>query len=267
MKNQAFWSWQDGKFIKSPSISCNSGGFLHGYGLFETIYFKEGVLHHWDAHMDRIERSCRRYGLAFWGEGLREVALELCERNFFSEARVRLTVATRHTQYEIESKDSMILLQASEYQRVNREYRLNSYKASQFGCSLSQHKTLSYNGYLLAKRTAILEGADEALLLDHSGSIVECSSANIILYKAGQWYTPPLSEYGLRGIQLAVVKRVLERMNIPLQNSINLSEAWEFAFLCNSLIGIQPVVSIDGRVFDQKKSIEFGRIKEEVERL
>ncbi len=57
--------------------------------------------------------------------------------------------------------------------------------------------------WLALKR--IWPGVDEALMLNDSGNIAECTADNVFIIKHGQIFTPPITAGALRGITRAVV--------------------------------------------------------------
>ena len=73
---------------------------------------------------------------------------------------------------------------------------------------LSHCKTFAYGQAIQARREAIDHGADEGLLLSTSGELCCATTANLLVWRQGQWLTPPLSSGCLPGVMRA---QLLER--------------------------------------------------------
>jgi branched-chain amino acid aminotransferase len=111
---------------------------------------------------------------------------------------------------------------------------------------LSQHKTANRLPYILAQQEAKNEGADEAVMLNPAGRVVEFAASNLFIVKDGQLYTPPLADGPLPGITRHVVLALAEETGIPVNETGFGPEFLETAdevFATNSLIEIAPVTN------------------------
>jgi branched-subunit amino acid aminotransferase/4-amino-4-deoxychorismate lyase len=97
-----------------------------------------------------------------------------------------------------------------------------------------------------ARRT----GADDALLLNTAGELACCSAANFHLIDDEGIMTPPLECGVLAGITRELVRGLCAGSGLSWRERRlhpgDISMAKE-AFITNSLIGVMPVTSIDGR--------------------
>lgn len=247
MKTQAYWSWIDGEFTESPVLPLTAGGVQHGYGLFETIYAKNGHIHHLEKHLARLSAAADEVLLEFSSsrECITETIHSLLDKNGLLEARVKISLLAQDTDYLAAPLSSHIIIQALPYTRKEQSIRLCSLKASDFSCPLSRLKATSYMGYQRAKRHAQQQGADDALLMNEAGHFVECSTSNIFFFKQGTWYSPPLQHAGLKGIQHEVITDLINAAGLTLVKEDLKGMEWECAFICNSLIGMQAVSAID----------------------
>ncbi|MEH0876273.1 aminodeoxychorismate lyase [Pectobacterium cacticida] len=87
--------------------------------------------------------------------------------------------------------------------------------------------------------------ADDALVLDTDGALVECSSANLFWRKGKQVYTPDLSQSGVNGVARQHIIASLADSDFELQIVSEplsaLAEAEE-VLICNALM---PVVAVN----------------------
>jgi 4-amino-4-deoxychorismate lyase len=109
----------------------------------------------------------------------------------------------------------------------------------------------------------------EGLLLDQQGFVIEGVSSNLFCYHEGQWLTPLLTDSGVAGVMREYLMSVLlPELSVPATESrITLEQlvSSEEVFLCNSVVGIWPVVSLADRyrwpLGEHVKSIQ-QRLKE-----
>lgn len=75
----------------------------------------------------------------------------------------------------------------------------------------------NYLNSQLAKMEAVLDGYDEAVMLDIDGYVAEGSGENIFLVKDGVFYTPPVYNTILRGITRDFVIKIAKEMGYPVK--------------------------------------------------
>jgi branched-chain amino acid aminotransferase len=116
---------------------------------------------------------------------------------------------------------------------------------------LARHKTLSAIHYVVAADRARAAGADEALLVDPRGRVLESAGANVFAVLGGRVVTPPASLPLFAGIGRArALQAIAERGEGPaLEQAFDLAALARAAeaFLVSALRGVVPLVSIDGQ--------------------
>ncbi|MDR3205994.1 MAG: branched-chain amino acid transaminase [Candidatus Methanoplasma sp.] len=111
----------------------------------------------------------------------------------------------------------------------------------------------------LAKREAVRQGANEAVMLNSSGHVAECTGENIFIFRGGKILTPQASECILEGITRASVIQVARDLGhevveteITRTQLLTADEVW----MTGTAAEVVPVTVIDGR------AIGTGRIGE-----
>ncbi|BET97260.1 aminodeoxychorismate lyase [Xenorhabdus taiwanensis] len=100
---------------------------------------------------------------------------------------------------------------------------------------------------VLIKRFIEQSGADEALVLDSDGLLVECGTANIFWRKGKNVYTPDLSQCGVEGVMRQKIIELLAKSDYSLSCVMRYPEALAYAdevIICNSLMPVLPVSRI-----------------------
>ncbi len=106
-----------------------------------------------------------------------------------------------------------------------------------------------YVNSILAKREALLDGYDEAILLDTDGRVSEASGENIFMVRGGEIVTPPLPTI-LDGITRASVIEVARDKGIPVtEKDLTRDELYiaDEVFLTGTAAEVTPIREIDHR--------------------
>ena len=111
--------------------------------------------------------------------------------------------------------------------------------------------TGAYVNSAFAKTEAILDGFDEAIVLNQDGHVSEGSAENLFIVRDGTLITPPLSANVLEGITREVVIQ-LARDELGLETverSIDRTELYiaDEAFFCGTGVQVAAIASVDRR--------------------
>jgi len=131
------------------------------------------------------------------------------------------------------------------------------------GEPLARFKNLNKLPQVLARAEADAEGADEALLLNSDGYVVEGSTSNLFWIKYGAVCTPPLPSGILPGVTRAVVMELCEKLQTEVrEENITAEELHKMdgAFLSLSSSGIAEVAFLNGK--PQKRSSVAKKLSE-----
>lgn len=128
--------------------------------------------------------------------------------------------------------------------------RISSFTRHFVNSKMTKGKTCGdYVNSILAKREALLDGYDEAILLDTNGLVSEASGENLFAVRGGELMTPPL--YGvLGGLTRDAVVRLARDKGIPLREAeITRDELYiaDEVFLTGTAAEVTPVREIDHR--------------------
>lgn len=123
--------------------------------------------------------------------------------------------------------------------------------------------TGAYVNSAFAKSEALLNGFDEAIMLDMNGHVSEGSAENVFMYRNGTVYTPPVTENILEGItRLTIMTLIRDELGIPVvERVIDRTELYvcDELILCGTGAQIAPVGSVDHRPVGNGSIGELGR--------
>jgi branched-chain amino acid aminotransferase len=107
----------------------------------------------------------------------------------------------------------------------------------------------NYINSMLALQEALSGGADEALMLDASGYVMEGSGENVFVVRDGVIYTPDLTS-ALEGITRdTIIKLIAEAGLTVIEKRITRDEIYvaDEAFFTGTAAEVTPIRELDGR--------------------
>jgi len=254
-------------------LAPDDRGVLFGDGLFETIVFHHGRAALWPLHMQRLARGCRDLGLPPPDpRQLADEAEALVKGHAHAVVRLALTRGRGGAGYRppAEVRPTRILIRREVPHDLARrraggiDMKTSPYRLEP-AAGLGGLKHSSRLEQVMIART--LDGADEALVLDRDGRIVEALHANIVVVREGRLLAPS-HPAAVAGVGLAWLGRefgeALER--IALQAGA--LRAADSLWVINSVHGPCPVARLDGRILarDEQFAAVLQAWQEKVEK-
>jgi len=266
----------DGALVpaEEATVSVRDRGFMYGDAAFETLRVYGGDPFAWEAHAERLRRTCERLDFAEAlppAADLRERVRETVDANDFEEAYARLSV-TRGVQpgtlTPAPRVDPTVVVVVRELPRGglagepvwDGPATLESVATRRAPESAlpADLKTHSYLNGLLARldlrrgagpaATDEADVADEALLLDTDGHVTEGATSNVFFVADGRLRTPATSLPLLPGVTRSVVLDLAAAEGLPVETGryrLRDLRGAEEVFLTNSTWEVRPVTRVD----------------------
>ncbi len=128
--------------------------------------------------------------------------------------------------------------------------KVSTFSRHHVNAKMTKGKTCGdYVNSILAKREALLDGYDEAIMLDTQGLVSEASGENIFLVVGGVLHTPPLPTV-LGGITRATVIEIARDKGVPVEERpITRDELYiaDELFLTGTAAEVTPIREVDRR--------------------
>ena len=252
------------------TVSVRDRGFMYGDGAFETLRAYDGTLFEWEAHLDRLQRSCETLGFADAvppTADLYDRITETLAANDLEDAYVKLSVTRGVQPGKLTPEtdvDPTTVVYVSELPRSGVmgdrpwddlaklqtvEQRRPSNDALPSGA-----KTHNYLNNILARLELRDTDADEAIMRSPEGYLAECASSNLFFVVDDLLHTPSEELPLLPGVTRDVVLALADEHGIPVnigRYEPNILEEATEAFVTNSTWEVRPVQEIDGREYDR----------------
>ena len=254
----------NGRFYTKANakISVYDHGLLYGDGVFEGIRAYNGRVFRLKAHIDRLFESAQTIMLRIpiSKENLMADIKKTVRANNLKDAYIRVIVTRGMGKLGLNPflctkpqviiiADKILLYPRTFYEKglsvITVPTRQNLAEALN-----PRLKSLNYLNNILAKIEAINAGVPEAIMLNSSGFVAECTGDNIFIVKNGIIRTPPLFMGLLEGITRNEIIVLAGRLGYDVEETVfcrhDIFNADE-CFLTGTAAEVIPVVKVDGR--------------------
>ena len=254
----------DGEFLPKAEakVSVFDHGLLYGDGVFEGIRSYNGRVFKLDEHLERLYDSAKSIMLEIpiSIETMEETVLETLRRNHLTEAYIRLIVTRGVGDLGLDPdkcpKPSIIIiadkivLYPQKYYEEGLEIVTVSVRRNYAEAINPRIKSLNYLNNILAKIEGKQAGAEEVLMLNAEGYVVECSGDNIFWIKNEVLVTPPVHMGILEGVTRNSVIDLAREAGMRVEERVFTRHDLYIAdecFLTGTAAEVIPVVKIDRR--------------------
>lgn len=253
--------------FEKANISIANTGFLYGLGVFtgmrahyNTVTDQLFIFRPAD-HFNRLRFACKtmrhqNFLSTYDSSSFLEIVKQLLTAN-----QIREDVYIRVTNFSDENRISPKLVGYSD-SLCAFLYPLGDYvPTTGMRCKVSSWSRIRDNAFparskicgayvntALTKTEALLDGYDEALVLDDRGHVVEGSAENIFLVYENRIYTPPASDDILEGItRRSVIQIARDLGHEVVERSIDRTELYKAdeIFLSGTGAKVSPVIEVD----------------------
>ena len=251
----------NGQFVPEAGavVPVNDRGFLLGDGLYETMRVCNGRPFRMAQHLERMTRGADylKIQCPFTPKELEKTAGQLIEKNEMPEAVLRVTLTrgpgVRGYAPPAEARPTVVMTmhpvpavdaeKPLQWSLITSSYRIPA------SDPLSSFKTTSKLLHVMARREAVEQGADEALLVNTNGEVAETAGGNLFWVYDETICTVPTGRGVLPGITRAVVLEICQTLGLPANKRVIKPEALrnsEGIFITQSVLGIVPVAAFNG---------------------
>jgi branched-chain amino acid aminotransferase len=265
----------DGRFVDDAdaTVSVRSRALNYGLGCFGGIrgYLgddgKQVFVFRLDQHTERLDASAKLIGLQLnvTPARLREVVVELLHKNeVHHDVYVRPMVISGSNELSpvLRPEDSSLIVYSLPLKRYIDKEAINVCvsswrRVSDNAIPARAKPTAAYLNSALARKEAVDNGFDEAILLTERGTVSEGSAEHVFLLRGDTLVSPPSTEDNLEGItRKTLITLATEDLGLSFEErSIARTELYVASemFLCGTGAEVTPVASVDRRVLGTGK--------------
>lgn len=286
------WIWFDGEMVpwRDAKIHVLTHTLHYGLGVFEGVRAyatdRGPAIFRLEDHTRRLLDSARILGMKvrFDAASLNAAQIEAVRINQLSSAYIRpicffgsegmgLRADNLQVHTAIAAWEWGAYLGEENLKRGIR-IRTSSYTRHHVNVTMCRAKsTGNYTNSMLALQEALVDGYDEALLLDTQGYVMEGSGENFFIVRDGAIYTPDLTS-ALDGITRKTIMRLAkEELGLDvIEKRITRDEVYiaDEAFFTGSAAEVTPIRELDNRsignggrgpITEQLQTLYFDQVK------
>lgn len=261
-------AWVDGAIVPASEarIPVLDHGFLFGDGVFEGIRVTDRGIFRLDDHMKRLATAGRAVGIEPTGgfERVREVARETTRAWGARDGYLRLIVSRGVGALGIDPttcpEPAVVCIAAGpsaldpDKARRGLDLITSSLRRPAPDVLDPRVKSMNYLNNVLAKREAVVRGADDALVLNARGLVAEASATNVFALTGERLETPPVTDGALEGLTRKTILELGDEMGLDVrERSLGRFDLYgaDAVFLTGSRAGLIAVGSLDGSPVSQ----------------
>jgi len=261
--------WLDGQFVdwSDAKIHILTHTLHYGLGVFEGIRCyrtadgRSAVFRLGD-HIRRLFDSARinLIEIPFDRKEIEEASLETLRRNHLEEGYIRPIAFIGEGAMGLNPGSNPIRVAViawpwgkylgEEGMENGIRAKISTFSRHHVNAKMTKGKTCGdYVNSILAKREALLDGYDEAIMLDVHGLVSEASGENVFVVRDGVLQTPPLHSV-LDGITRATVCELARHRDIRVEERLITRDDLYVAdeiFLTGTAAEVTPIREVDHR--------------------
>ena len=267
--------WLDGEWVDwdQAQIHVLTHSLHYGLGVFEGIRCYRtadgrSAVFRLNEHVRRLYDSAliNLMEIPYSPEVLTDVILESLRRNGLAEGYIRPLVFIGDGAMGLHPGDNAIRVAViswawgkylgEEGMENGIRAKVSTYSRHHVNSKMTNGKTCGdYVNSILAKREALLDGYDEAVMLDSSGLVSECTGENIFVVRDGLIRNPPGATV-LNGITRSTLMSLASDRGMPVEESPITRDDLYIAdeiFLTGTAAEVTPIREVDSRLIGSGK--------------
>ena len=283
---KAKYIWMDDKLVKweEAKVHVLTHTLHYGFGVFEGIRFYKqetggSAIFRLREHIERLLNSAKIIGLPtdLTEEHIINAIIETIKANGLEEGYIRPIIFLGDGAMGLNFTDNPVRFSVAVWEwgaylgdeglKNGIKAKISSFVRHHVNASMTKAKVCgNYVNSILAKKEAVKNGYDEAIILDTDGYVSEASGENIFIVKNGVLKTPPLTSI-LPGITRDSVMEISRDCGIPVvEQRFTRDELYiaDEVFLTGTAAEITPVRSVDDRIIGRGKPGEITRKLQEI---
>jgi 4-amino-4-deoxychorismate lyase len=253
--------WING--TEQPTLLASDRATQFGDGCFTTAAIRHGAVQLLEAHLRRLREGCARLMMppVDWAR-LESEMRAAAQPHAQGVLKVIISAGSGGRGYSRRGvSDATRIVSVSPWPAHYQPLRAQGVRLQTSPVRLAQNPLLAGIKHLNRLEQVLIRAhldqsdADEALVLDTAGAVVECCAANLFWRQGENVFTPDLSQAGVDGVMrrhlMAQMAAAGQICHVVRAEAAQLLAADEIV-ICNALMPLLPVRQLDDRLFSAR---------------
>ncbi len=252
--------------VQSQDLAVDDRGLAYGDGVFTTAKIYQGEVQFLKQHVERLLTSCAR--LAINTQALGDLTSKLSKvASTFDLAVLKVIITSGsggrgYSRQGLSATASNLIIMVFDFPKhyltqVETGIDLaDSVQKIGVNPMLEGIKHLNRLEQVLIRAELDNNVADDLVVTNINNLVVETSSANLFYWQAGKLFTPKLNGSGVDGLMRQHILAQCKNCHI-VDTRLSDIQAAEAMFTCNSVMGIMPVKSYNGKALSIQPSLQL----------
>lgn len=244
------------------TLPLTERSIAYGDGVFTTAKIQHGAVVDMAKHLARLQMSTKRLAITYDDVGLAEQLSRIAKSFELAVLKIVVTAGEGGRGYSrVNSRSQKILITVHEFPMHYQTWSQQGINVGIANTQLGVNPTLAGIKHLnrleqvLIRQELDAREEDDLLVTNCLNQVIEASAGNLFWLNENEkhWRTPLLTQSGVDGLMrqniLAKVPNIIIDEYLPEQlNNITAM------FICNSVMGIIPVKTLNGKSLDVAKA-------------
>lgn len=263
------------------TINIADRGLQYGDGLFETMAVRNGVIHLWESHWERLTYGCQKLSISIPNKETIENEINaICKNNKSQIQFIIKLVVTRgegERGYQFtNNQNTTRILSAHPWPKYSENYQTDGVVVRYCDMTLSENKVTAGIKHLNRLEQVLARNEwgsnneyQEGLMLTTQGHVVDGTMSNIFAVLDNKLFTPDLTSCGVTGVMRKTVIDIAKKNDYLVYEKDFTKHELEMAdelFLTNSVFGIWPIKNIAKTRFTKVGTIT-NQLQEELYKI
>ncbi len=235
-------------------ISLSDRGLSYGDGIFTTAKILDGQVELLDLHIQRLQKSCQKLAIASPDfEKIEQELIDVAKRYQLAVIKVVITAGQGGRGYSrLDNSAANVIISVSnfpqhyeQWTKLGIEIGISEHRLGK-NPMLSGVKHLNRLEQVLIRAELDHRPEDDLLVINIDDRVIESSCANVFWFVEDQLFTPDIQSSGVAGLMRDVILKSRNDVQVVSVSISALSEC-SAMFICNSVMGIIPVVQFEHR--------------------
>lgn len=239
------------------AIAISDRAIAYGDGIFTTAKIYNGQIQFLSSHLNRLIEGCQYLKINFTqSQALVDEIVNVAQHYPLAVLKIIITAGSGGRGYSRQGVgDAQVIVSIHDFPAHYKHWSEQGVSLVDCNIQLGLNPLLKGLKHLNRLEQVLIRDeldnspADDLLVCDLNGFVVETSSANVFWMRGDKVYTPVLQDAGVVGLYRKNVLSFDSSIQLVKEKRLELNDITSM-FICNSVMGVIPVSQLKNKPLD-----------------